>query len=249
VIAADPENAEAKKLVEEVEFAALKMKIDAEIGGPELVQAIKKFLERDLKPEQRDWAEKALARATSTARPQATQLTQYFPVKAGRFLVYRRGDGEFTERIRTDSVSREGDTLRVYNTVKETYRDYASSKAYLVEIEKDTVFLPTTAAEREPLLKFPMQQGDSWTWTSRQREFKRTVKSLTESVTVGREGESRLYNDCLVVDFTSTVDRDGVPVSLTSRSTYAPGVGLVKLEFLDPEFRKFNLELVGIGQE
>jgi hypothetical protein len=26
-------------------------------------------------------------------------------------------------------------------------------------------------------------------------------------------------------------------------------VGLVKLEFLDPEFRKFNLELVGIGQE
>jgi hypothetical protein len=249
VVAADPDNAEAKKIVEEVEFAALRLKVDAEQGGPELVLALKKYLERDLRPEQRDWAEKALARATTSAKPQATQLATYFPVKAGRFLVYRRGDGEFTERIRTDAVVREGDLLRVFNTVKETYRDYATSKAYLVEIEKDTVFLPTPSAEREPLLKFPVQTGDSWTWTSRQREFKRTVKSLTESATVGREGESRSYNDCLVVDFTSTVDRDGVPVSLTSRSTYAPGVGLVRLEFLDPEFRKFNLELVGIGHE
>ena len=75
------------------------------------------------------------------------------------------------------------------------------------------------------------------------------MKSLTETVSVGREGQTRVYNDCLVVEFTSTVDRDGSPVSLTSRSTYAPGVGLVKLEFLDAEFRKFDLELVEIGQD
>ncbi len=246
---ADPENAEARRMVEEMEFVALRQRIDAEGGGPEVVQAIRKFMERDLKPEQREWAEKALARASTNTKPQATQLTLYFPVKAGRFLVYRRGDGDFTERIRTDAVVRDGDIVRVYNTVKETYRDYATSKAYLVEIEKDTVFLPTTSAEREPLLRFPVQAGDSWTWTSRQREFKRTVKSLTDSVAVGREGESRVYNECMVVDFTSTIDRDGVPVSLTSRSTYAPGIGLVRLEFLDPEFKKFNLELVDFGQE
>jgi hypothetical protein len=167
----------------------------------------------------------------------------------GRFLVYRRGDGEFTERIHTDAVVQEGEMIRVYSTVKETYRDYATSKAFLVEIEKDTVFLPTSSAEREPLLKFPLQVGDSWTWQSRQREFKRTVKSMTETVSVGREGQTRVYGDCLVVDFTSTVDRDGAPVSLTSRSTYAPGVGLVKLEFLDAEFRKFNLELLEMGQD
>ena len=164
-------------------------------------------------------------------------------------MVYRRGDGEFSERIHTDAVVKEGEILRVYNTVKESYRDYTTTKAYLVEIEKDTVFLPTTTAEREPLLKFPFQVGDSWTWQSRQREFKRTVKSLTETVTVGREGQTRAYNDCLVVEFTSTVDRDGSPVSMTSRSTYAPGVGLVKLEFLDAEFRKFDLELVEVGQD
>lgn len=245
----DPDHAEAKQILEEAEFAMFRQKVDAEIGGPELAQMLRKFLERDLKPEQRDWAEKALARATTQAKPQATQLTQYFPVKAGRFLVYRRGDGEFSEKIHTDSVVREGEILRVYNTVRETYREYATSKAYLVEIEKDTVYLPTTSAEREPLLKFPVQAGDSWTWQSRGREFKRTVKSLTESVSVGREGATRVYQDCMVVDFTSTVDRDGVPVSLTSRSTYAPGMGLVRLEFLDAEFKKFSLELVDFGQE
>lgn len=246
---ADPENAEIRKLLEEAEFLAFRQKVDAEVGGPELAQSLRKFLERDLRPEQRDWAEKALARATTQAKPPTSQLTQYFPVKLGRFLVYRRGDGEFSERIHTDAVVQEGEMIRVYNTVKETYRDYATSKAFLVEIEKDTVFLPTTTADREPLLKFPVQVGDAWTWQSRQREFKRTVKSLTDTVTVGTEGQTRVYNDCLVVDFTSTVDRDGAPVSLTSRSTYAPGVGLVKLEFLDAEFRKFNLELIEVGQD
>jgi hypothetical protein len=247
--AADPENAEAKLLLAEVEFAAFRQKVDAEVGGPELAQAIRKFMERDLKPEQRDWAEKALARASSTARPQASQLSQYFPVRAGRFLVYRRGDGEFTERLRTDTVVREGEILRIYNTVKEAYREYASSRTYLVEIEKDAVWLPTAGGEREPLLKFPAAAGDSWTWQSRGRDFKRTVRAVGESVSVGREGESRVYADCLVVDFTSSVERNGEAATLTSRSTYAPGVGLVKLEFLDPDFRKFSLELVDSGQE
>jgi hypothetical protein len=245
----DPESADVKKLIQDAEFAAFRQKVDAEVGGAELAQSIRKFMERDLRPEQRDWAEKALARATTQAKPPASQLAQYFPVRLGRFLVYRRGDGEFTERIHTDSVVQEGDLLRVYNTVKEMYREYTTSKAYLVEIEKDTVFLPTISAEREPLLKFPLQAGDAWTWQVRQREFKRTVKSLSETVSAGGEGRTRVYSDCLVVEFTSTVDRDGTPVSLTSRSTYAPGVGLVKLEFQDPEFQKFNLDLIEIGQD
>ena len=247
--ASDPDNAEAKKFLEEVEFAAFRQKVDSDLGGPELAPAIRKFLEGDLKPEQRDWAQKALARLLNPARSETPQLAQYYPVQEGRFMVYRRGDGEFTEKILTDSVVRQGELIRVHNTVKEIYREYATSKAYLVEIEKDTIYLPTTTSEREPLLKFPLQAGDSWTWQSRGREFKRTVKSLNESVSVGREGESRVFNDCLVVDFTSSIDRDGVPLALTSRSTYAPGVGMVKLEYLDAAFRKFNLDLVDVGRE
>jgi hypothetical protein len=223
--------------------------VETEVGGPVLVQAIRKYMERDLKPEEREWAEQALQRASSTAKPQSAQLAIYFPVKLGRTLIYRRGEEKITERLHTDSVTREGDLVRVYNTVQENYREYAATKAYLVEIERDAVYLPTTGEEREPLLKFPAQPGDSWSWQSRRREFKRTVKSLGDSVTVGREGATRVFHDCLVVEFTSTLDRDGVPVVLTSRSTYAPGVGLVKLEFLDAEFRKFNLDLMEEIQE
>ncbi|HLY10010.1 MAG TPA: hypothetical protein VKW04_11955, partial [Planctomycetota bacterium] len=247
--AADPDNADAKKILDDLDFAAFRQKVDSELGGPELVQLLRKFLEGNPKPEQKEWAEQALQRASSTEKPLSGQLAQYYPIKIGRTMIYRRGDGEFTERLRTDSVTREGDILRVYHTVQENYREFATSKAYLVEIEKDFVYLPTTGEEREPLLKFPLQAGDAWSWQSRRREFKRTVKSLGETVTVGREGATRVYPDCLVVEFSSTIDRDGAPVSITSRSMYAPGVGLVKLEFQDREFRQFNLELVDVLQE
>jgi len=106
-----------------------------------------------------------------------------------------------------------------------------------------------TGGEREPLLRFPVRPGDAWSWTSRGREFRRVVKSIGETVRTGDGPTEKNWTDCLIVDFTSALDRDGSPITLTSRSTYAPGVGLVKLEFLDPEFRKFNLELVDFGQE
>jgi len=132
---------------------------------------------------------------------------------------------------------------RVYFTVEEIYRDYSTRKAYFLEMEKDAVLLPA-GGEREPLLRFPVRAGDSWTWQSRGRDFRRSVKSITESVTLGRGEDERSYADCLVVEFTSTIDRDGSPVQITSRSTYAPGVGLVRLDYLDPDFKKFGLELV-----
>lgn len=248
-IAYDPENVDAKKVLEAVEFAGFRQRVENEVGGPVLVAFIRKFMERDLRPEERDWAEQALQRATSAAKPTSAQLAAYYPVRLGRTLTYRRGEGTSTERLHTDSITRDGDLVRIYNTARENYREFATTKAYLVEIERDCVYLPTTGEEREPLLKFPAQPGDSWTWQSNRREFKRTVKSLGESVTVGREGATRVYHDCLVVDFTSTLDRDGVPVVLTSRSTYAPGVGLVKLEFLDAEFQKFNLDLLEESQD
>lgn len=246
---ADPDNAEAKKLLEDMEFAAFRRRVETEVGGPDLVAALKKFLEGNPRPEQREWAEQALARASSLEKPVSGQLALYYPVKIGRYMTYRRGDADFLERLRTDSLSREGDVLRVYHTIKENYREYAISKAYLIEIERDVVYLATSGGEREPLLKFPMQSGDSWSWSAYGREFKRTVKSLGETVTVGREGSTRVFADCLVIEFTSTILRDGAPISLVSRSTYAPGVGLVRLEYLDAEFKKFNLELVEQGQE
>jgi hypothetical protein len=247
--AADPDDAEARKLLEDVEFATLKKKVEDGAGGSEIARQLQKFLEGNPKPDQKAWAEQALHRASTLEQPLSGQLGLYYPVKIGRTMVYRRGDGEFTERLRTDAVTHEGDVVRIFQTVQENYREYATSKSFLVEVEKDCVTFPTTGDEREPVLKFPAQAGDSWSWEVRGRAYKRTVKSLNETVTVGREGATRVYADCLAVEFSSTVDRDGATVTMTSRSLYAPGVGLVKLEYPDAEFRQFNLELIEVVQE
>ena len=49
--------------------------------------------------------------------------------------------------------------------------------------------------------------------------------------------------------FTSFIERGGATIEITSKSTYAPGVGLIRLAFDNPEFHKFNLELVDSGVE
>lgn len=253
VLVLDPQSVDARRLVEDADFAKLKQELDVDYGV-ESARLLKEFIARTARAEHRAWASEALRKqaglAPSDVRPPdiAAQMRKYFPVRPGRFVLYRRADGEIQERIRTDAVAREGEVLKVYCTLQEIYRDHSTSKVYAVEVERDAVMLPT-GGDREPLLRFPLRPGDAWTWTSRGREFRRVVKSMGETVRTGDGATERNWTDCLIVDFTSTLERDGTPVTLTSRSTYAPNVGLVKLEFLDPEFKRFGLELVAHGIE
>lgn len=246
-----PEDPEARRLVEEADFANVRQEVDADYGA-DAPKLLREFVTRTTRPEHRAWAEQALARATSTTDPRtpevAAQMRKYYPIKTGRYTLFRRADGEIQERIRINGVDREGDLLRVFCTLREIYRDYATTKVYTVEIERDAVLLPT-AQGREPLLRFPLRPGNAWTWSAGGRDYRRHVRSLGETVRTGSGATERVWSDCLIVDFTSTIDRDGTPIEITSRSTYAPGVGLVKLEFLDPELRKYDLELVELGQE
>jgi hypothetical protein len=250
-LALDPKSEEARRLAGEAELAGLKLEVEASEPVDALAR-LRDFVQRVQNPAHKEWAEQAIAKIQ--AQPSdglpvvSAQMRKYFPVKPGRFLVYRRADGEIKERIRTDSVNRDGGIARVYYTLEEIYRDYSSRKAYFLELEKDAVML-SAGSEREPLLKFPIRAGDSWTWQSRGRDFRRTVISTSETVTLGRGGDERAYSDCLVVEFTSTIDRDGAPVQIKSRSTYAPGVGLVQLDYPEGEFRKFSLELIEQGSE
>ena len=243
----DPAHADAKALREDAEFAKLKQDVEADYGA-DAAEHLRAFLTRVSRPESRAWAEQTLARLSREPDPRSpaviAQMRKYYPLRPGRWLLYRRADGEIHERMRTDSIVREGDVLKVYCTLQEIFRDYSTSKVYLIEIEKDAVMMPT-GTEREPLLKFPLRPGDSWAWSARGRGFRRTVRSMGDTVEVGK----RTFSDCLILEFTSTVDRDGVPMAITSRGTYAPSIGLVKLEFLEPEHRKYSLELVEQGME
>ncbi|HEX7896138.1 MAG TPA: hypothetical protein VF950_00055 [Planctomycetota bacterium] len=253
VLALDAKSVEARRLVEDADFAKLKQELDVDYGM-EAARLLKEFIARTARAEHRAWATESLRTRAGAAPGEirapdvAAQMRKYFPVRPGRWVLYRRADGETQERIRTESVAREGDVLKVYCLLQQIYRDHKDEKTYAVEVERDAVMLPT-GGEREPLLRFPVRPGDAWSWTSRGREFRRVVKSLGETVRTGDGPTEKNWTDCLIVDFTSALDRDGTPITLTSRSTYAPGVGLVKLEFLDAEFKRFGLELVGHGIE
>jgi hypothetical protein len=245
-LALDPKNDEARRLLDDADVAQLRLEVDASEPADALTR-LRDYLPRATRPENKAWAEQTIARIQANPEKElpgvSAQMRKYFPIRPGRILVYRRADGEIRERIRTDSIARESGLTRVYFTLEEIYRDYSTRKAYFLELEKDAILLPT-GGEREPLLRFPVRAGDSWTWQSRGRDFRRSVKSVTEVVALGRGEEARSYSDCLVVEFTSTIDREGSPVQITSRSTYAPGIGLIRLDYLDPEFQKFSLELV-----
>lgn len=242
----DPEDDDAKRLFETADFARVKQEASAAFPA-EAAALFKDFLARARRAEHREWAEKSLreldARA-QTAMPSVTaQIRTYYPVRPGITRLYRRADGERKERITINSVSRERNVLNVYHTLDEIYRDYTTSKTYLVEISKNAVVL-TAGGERETLLRFPLREGETWTWRAGSREFRRTVRSVRERVTIGRGDSRRTFENCLVIDFTSTAPRNGERSSITSTSTYAPNVGLVRLEFRNEAFRKFNLELI-----
>lgn len=245
-----PDNADARRLQEELEFALLQQDAEA-LPASEAAALLKEFLSRPRRTEHKEWAARALARlADAPAEDPAVseQLRRYFPVKIGRYLLYERADGKIRQKVRTDSVLREGGVLRVLFTLQDIYGDFSTSRVYPLEIERDAVIL-ATGKDREPLLRFPLRAGETWGWRSHPQEFRRTVKAVGESVEVGPPGSRKRFDDCVVIEFTSVVDRPGAPAVLASRSTYAPDVGLIKLEFLDPDHRKYGIELIEAGQE
>ncbi len=249
--AADPEHAEARRFLEDTDFLAIQQEVDASIGTG-AVESIRQFMSRAPRKEHRDWAGETLRRIESGAERSggagvSGQLARYFPARPGQFVLYQRTGEDAREKIRIDALVREGETVRVFFTREEIYRNASTPESYTWEVEKETVYLPTGGGEREPILKLPLRAGESWSWTRFGQAFRRTVKAAGETVVVGTGDRLRRFEDCVVVEFTSTPERGG-PVR-TSRSTYAPDVGLIRLEYVEAGSRKYSLEYVDHGNE
>lgn len=245
-LALAPAHEPARKLLEDADFASTRAQADA-APSPQAKDLLKSFLARVHRPEHREWAVRTLAglEAAPAADPAAQdEMSRFFPVKVGSWILYRRLDGDVLQKVRTVSVNRTRDLVRVRYTLQEIVRGSSASKTYDLEMDKDRVLM-ATGREREVLLKFPLRAGDTWAWKSGDQEYRRTVKALGQTVRTGGGGRERTFEDCAVIEFTSTSGQR----TLTSRSTYAPGVGLVRLEFLDPDHRGFGLELVETGAD
>lgn len=175
------------------------------------------------------------------------ELRKYCPLTVGRYWVYKVGEDEALQRIEVIETLRGGDALRIYYTVEDVYKNYRSSKVCQLVAEPDAVYLPSGAAknghDRFPLLRIPLKVGDNWETTYNSQRLVREVRSVT--ATVATPGGT--FEDCLEVSLTTSVFRLTEETRIVSRRFYAPGVGLVKLEFDEPGYRKMNLDLVEHG--
>ncbi len=245
----DPLSVEARRLFDDAEFASMRLEVKMAFGL-DAEAILRDFLARSSRAEHRDWARKALERLKTAGDPRdpvvAAQMKKYYPLRPYRFALYRRTGGNVLEKIRVAAFRRTGSVLKVDFKVEKTELGWTSDREYSVEIDQDAIYR-VAGKERQPLLRFPLSKGDTWTWRSRSRVYYRKVVSLDETVKVGTPEKPLTFKDCVVIEFTSRVPGNEAAGVLTSRSTYAPGAGLVKLEFLEPEQRKYGLTLIEVG--
>jgi len=160
-------------------------------------------------------------------------------------MEYALADGETRERVSVDSVRMDGDVVHVYHTLTKMTKIASNKEVFQVDIQADSVSR-RMGEQAEPLLKFPIKLGESWTIRlSRNQEFTRRIKSVSETVTV----PAGTFRDCLVVEYESVTTGDTGNIRYRSTSYYAPDVGLVKLEHEQPEYHRYGLELISVGAE
>ncbi len=215
---------------------------------------LEEFLRQARREEFRRWAESELSklRDQSPTNPTiSTELTRYYPVAVGTFWEYKTGeklgDKEIVQRLRIIDLRPEDGIHRVHFSLENVYGNYAAGRNYHVILSPTEVAPPTSGDSPSsfPMLKAPIRAGMSWEWSGPNGKFVRQIASVSDTV----ETPAGSFRDCVVVVYTSTTMKDGQEVRLVSRAYYAPGVGLVRLVYDNPTYRKFNLELLKRGQE
>lgn len=250
LLALQPENADAKRLREE----ALHLKLQADLQkalGERRNEILREYLRIVTKPEYRKWAEEQLAKPTETVvrAPMSEELARYFPVEVGRWWKFRVGSGtDLYQKVKVEAVRTEDAGTRVYYSLENIYKNYTSTKSYQLLITADAVSMSSAYGEGStafPLLKLPLRSGETWEWQSGGQRFVREITSGGKSVTT----DAGTFENSLEVTFTSTLTQEGKETRIVSRSSYAPGVGLVQLSFDHPDYKKYDLVLESHGKE
>lgn len=165
-------------------------------------------------------------------------VARYFPFGKGARYAYRRRDGTQIT-VTHDAVVREGSAYKIDYSLEEKSGDDRQRHAFQQFVGPTEVYTETRG-HNEVLLRFPAREGDTWTWSIGDATYTRRVTSTKAIDRV----DAKEYADCLQIEFTTTIPTAAQTITVTSRSTYAPGVGLVRMEFVEPAYQKFSLELV-----
>ncbi len=175
------------------------------------------------------------------------EMRKYFPLAVGDFWVYKVGESEVLQRMEITEILRGEENLRVYYILEDIYKNYRTSKVGQLVAGPDAVYLASefgmNGRKSFPFLRFPAIVCVSCVVSLDSQKVLREVRSLTATVAT----PAGSFPGCLEVSLVTSVFRLTEETRIVSRRYYAPNVGLVKLEFDDPSYRKLNLELVDYG--
>lgn len=155
-----------------------------------------------------------LSLAIVTAQP-----ADFFPCEPGHTIEYRLSNGTTWK----DVVRGPHDERKTECVVDRTVVEKGASREEAWVFERtegrvaDAGWLDATTAFRPPLLVAPIETGKSW-------QFNRTRYTI-ESVDAKVTTKAGTFEGCVVV-----AERPAGMDRVISRTTYAPGVGLIRVE-------------------
>ncbi|MDQ7778390.1 MAG: tetratricopeptide repeat protein [Planctomycetota bacterium] len=168
-------------------------------------------------------------------------MNKYSPLAVGSEFKYMRGN-KTTEIRRILSVEEKPDCIQAVIEV-ESILAALSSKSVHTMTQTESELSVTRDGKHDTLLKFPVGVGSSWEWQEGRVTVKRRYLADNAAVAT-RAGE---FKNCLKVEMRTSmaVEVEGsAPVEVVSYHYFAPGVGMVKIEFPDAVLNDLGIELV-----
>ncbi|MBN1418835.1 MAG: hypothetical protein JXP34_08665 [Planctomycetes bacterium] len=159
--------------------------------------------------------------------------SRWFPVAPGTWWVYRRDGAPGRSRERWEIASAtpiEGGTIRLDVAIRTLDEDppRTARRAYYLGGDSLAVgALPGNGGDI--LLRSPLREGEDWVWSTTARRFRRTCRSLSETV----HTPAGTFTGCLSIRAERAIKGlEGFSVAETI--TFAPDVGIVRIEGEDP---------------
>jgi hypothetical protein len=239
-----PEEQKVTDALEEAEF-----KTALKIAGStrplaERMQTLQAFLLKPCSDERRAKGEKELTRLQAMLRELKVRairdLNKYSPLSTGSEFKYKRGSG-ISEVRRVVSVVESSESLSAEIETTSTVGGVPISFHHVMTQTEAELFVRRDG-RRDSLLKFPVSVGVSWDWQEGRVHVRR--KYVATNATIATPAGE--FKNCLKVEMrtrTSFEVDSNLPVEVLSYHYFAPGVGLVKVEFPDSVLQDLGIEL------
>jgi len=158
---------------------------------------------------------------------------RWFPATVGSWWVYRRDGATTRSRERWEIASAapcEEGLIKLDVVVRSLDEDPPTAARRWYYLGNDSLSAGAAPGKGgDVLLRAPLREGEDWVWSTPSRNFRRTCRSLSDTV----HTPAGTFAGCLSIRAETAIKGiEGVSVAETI--TFAPGVGIVRIEGESP---------------